>query len=111
MPQGDFHAGYAQRVITPPLDPPVYLAGFGQNRVAKTIHDDLYARALALQMGETTIALVALDLLGLARNHCLEIEARVKQSQPNIQLIIAARTSITGRIRLVYGGRTCRLRV
>ena len=34
--------GYAQTIITPSLDKPVFLAGFGHNRRAKTIHDDLY---------------------------------------------------------------------
>ena len=41
--------GYAQNTITPSLDKPVYLAGFGNDRRAQTIHDDLYARALAIQ--------------------------------------------------------------
>jgi len=40
--------GYAQQTITPSLEKKVYLAGFGNNRLAQTIHDDLYARALAL---------------------------------------------------------------
>lgn len=63
--------GYAQQTITPALEPPVYLAGFGRNRVAQTIHDDLYVRALALQhgdtRGDTRLILAALDLIGLCR--------------------------------------------
>ena len=54
--------GYAQTVITPALTKPVYLAGFGNNRRAESIHDDLYARALVIQTEEATLALVALDL-------------------------------------------------
>ncbi|MCJ7706507.1 MAG: hypothetical protein MUO38_02700, partial [Anaerolineales bacterium] len=56
--------GYAQTVITPSLDRPVYLAGFGQDRRAETIHDDLTARALALKDEQTTLVLAALDLIG-----------------------------------------------
>lgn len=42
-------AGTAQSVITPELNGhAVYLAGFGHNRVATGVHDDLYARCLAL---------------------------------------------------------------
>ena len=37
--------GYAQNPITPALARPVYLAGFGHDRRATAIHDDLYARA------------------------------------------------------------------
>ena len=59
--------GYAQNIITPALDRPVYLAGFGNNRRAKTIHDDLYVRAFAIQTAKTTLVLVALDLIGLFR--------------------------------------------
>ncbi|HLE27628.1 MAG TPA: neutral/alkaline non-lysosomal ceramidase N-terminal domain-containing protein [Anaerolineales bacterium] len=82
--------GYVHRVITPALDRPVYLAGFGQNRVAQSVHDDLYVRALALTLGETRLVLTALDLLGLARAHCLEIEQRVNQTWPRTRVILAS---------------------
>lgn len=45
--------GTAQTVITPALDRPIYLAGFGQNRRAQTVHNDLYVRALALERDNT----------------------------------------------------------
>ena len=41
--------GYAQQIITLPVDKPLFLAGFGRSRRAETIHDDLYERALAMQ--------------------------------------------------------------
>ena len=50
-----FMAGYAQAIITPTLDRPVYLAGFGRGRFAETIHDDLTVRALALSDGNTQV--------------------------------------------------------
>lgn len=81
--------GYAQQIITPALIPPVYLAGFGQNRVAQSVHDDLYVRVLAFQYAGERIALVALDLLGLARQHCQDIESAVNLAQPQTQVIIA----------------------
>lgn len=83
------HFGYAQKSITPSLTRPVYLAGFGQNRVAQSVHDDLYVRALALQQGETRLVLAALDLIGLGRPHCLEIERRVNEHAPNTRTLIA----------------------
>ncbi len=58
-------AGHAQAVITPNLERSVFLAGFGQNRRAESVHDDLYAHALATQFGTTTVLMIALDLLGL----------------------------------------------
>ena len=81
--------GYAQSVITPGLDRPVYLAGFGRDRRAQTVHDDLYARALALQAGERRLVVTALDLIGLARPHCQEIERRVGEQAPGTRLWVA----------------------
>jgi hypothetical protein len=72
-----FNTGYAQRTITPSLERPVYLAGFGRNRTAVDVHDDLYARALAMESETTRLVLVALDLIGLPRRMCREVENRV----------------------------------
>ncbi len=80
--------GYAQNVITPALDKPVYLAGFGNNRRAETIHDDLYVRALAIQTEQTTLVLVALDLIGFFRPDVQDVIASVKR--PDVQIIIAS---------------------
>jgi hypothetical protein len=82
--------GYAQQSITPALDRPVFLAGFGQNRRAQSVHDDLYARALALRDGPHTLALCALDLLGLVRADVLEIARQVNAEAPGTQVLIAS---------------------
>lgn len=60
-------AGAARRTITPDLDKhgPVYLAGFGLNRRATGIHDDLWARCLALEAGGRRLALCGVDSIGL----------------------------------------------
>ena len=80
--------GYAQNVITPSLDKPVYLAGFGNNRRATTIHDDLYVRALAIQDDETTLVLVALDLIGFFRPDVYEVIKHFKTSE--VSIVIAS---------------------
>ncbi|HRJ58394.1 MAG TPA: neutral/alkaline non-lysosomal ceramidase N-terminal domain-containing protein, partial [Anaerolineales bacterium] len=80
--------GYAQTVITPSLEKPVYLAGFGNDRRAKTIHDDLYARALAIQTEQTTLVLVALDLIGFFRPDAYEVIEKV--NRPDVQIVIAS---------------------
>lgn len=85
----DFQIGYAQTVITPPLERPVYLAGFGQNRRAQSVHDELYVRGLALVAGETRLVLLALDLLGYGRERCQAVEARLQQTHPGVKLLIA----------------------
>jgi hypothetical protein len=42
----------------------VWLAGYGNARPANNVHDDLWARAVVMRWKSTTIALVALDLVG-----------------------------------------------
>ena len=73
--------GYSQQAITPSLDKPVYLAGFGNDRRATTVHDDLYVRSLAIQAGDTTLVLAALDLIGFFRPDVLEVLQTLKVSE------------------------------
>ena len=82
--------GYAQDVITPGLERPVFLAGFGQDRRAETVHDDLHVRALALEGGDVRLVVAALDLIGLGRPDCREIEARVAEQAPGTRLWVAS---------------------
>jgi hypothetical protein len=77
--------GYAQKVITPTLEHPVYLAGFDQNRRAVSVHDDLYVRAMALKVDDgEPVVLAAVDLIGLPRYYCLEIARRVFDVVPHL---------------------------
>lgn len=84
--------GYAQNVITPSLDKPVYLAGFGNNRRATTVHDDLYVRSLAIQDGKKTIVLVALDLIGFFHPDVYEVIAKTSELLKNsgVSVVIAS---------------------
>lgn len=54
-------AGAAQVCITPPLS--VSLAGYFHDRIADSVRDDLFARALVLRVGDASIALVSCDLV------------------------------------------------
>lgn len=68
LPAGaQFRAGAAARIITPELGKgPVYLAGFGQNRVATGVHDDLHARCLAMAAGAgAPVVVCGVDSIGL----------------------------------------------
>jgi hypothetical protein len=89
LPAQQLYAGYAQQVITPPLDPPVFLAGFEANRRAESVHDDLWVRALALALGETRLVLVCIDVIGLGRYHCLEIQERLRKQWAETPIIVA----------------------
>jgi hypothetical protein len=83
-------AGFAWCSITPSLESPVYLAGFGQNRRAQSIHDDLSVRAVSLSDGATTLVLCALDLIGYFRSHVQQVIQRVHSRYPDVQVLIAS---------------------
>ncbi len=46
----------------------IYLAGFGNDRPATGMHDDLWARTLVLEYGDKRIAIVSLDLIGYSQD-------------------------------------------
>lgn len=58
-----FQAGRAQERITPPLG--VQLAGYFHEREAKSVLDDLYARAVVIESDGMRLALVSCDLISM----------------------------------------------
>jgi len=46
----------------------IFLAGFGNDRLATGKHDDLWARALVLESGAMRIAIVSVDFIGYYQN-------------------------------------------
>lgn len=82
--------GYAEQKITPNHDRPIFLAGFSQNRRATGVHDDLFAKAIAISDGRKTIVLCALDLIGFFHNHIVEINNRIQGIKPGTEVIIAS---------------------
>jgi hypothetical protein len=82
----ELEAGAAARKITPKLDRPVYLAGFGNNRLATGVHDDLWARCIALRTGHEPVVLCAVDLIGLFHDDV----KMVRDAVPGARVIVAA---------------------
>jgi hypothetical protein len=91
-------AGAAQSKITPELrnDHPVYLAGFGHNRVASGVHDDLYARCLALEVSAKRLVVCSADLIGLFYDDVLAIRRELQRSVPPATSLIVASTHTHG---------------
>ena len=89
----ELRAGAARRIITPDLDKygPVYMAGFGQNRRATAIHDDLFARCLALQPGKTPLVICGVDSIGLFWEDVERIREALDAKLPtHADLVVAA---------------------
>jgi len=86
-------AGVAQSVITPDVNGhTVYLAGFGHNRVATGVHDDLYARCLALGIAKQVLVVCSIDLIGLFYDDVLTIRRAFQQMTPPGSVLIVAST-------------------
>src|ERR1041384_5791695 len=77
----DLRAGAAKRTITPDLEKhaPVFMAGFGHNRRATSIHDDLWARCLAIGAERMPIVMCGVDSIGLFREDVAKIRDLVKK--------------------------------
>ncbi len=82
------------RAITPAIDPakPVYMAGFGNNRVATGVRDELYSRCLAMQSGGDPVVVCAVDSIGLFFDDVEKIRARVRGQwkRGRVAVIVAA---------------------
>jgi hypothetical protein len=86
---GELTVGFAETDITPELGKkPVYLAGFGQNRTAKSVHDSLFARAVVLGDDEQRIALVSVDVVGLF----IGTAERVRKELPGVKYVLVSAT-------------------
>lgn len=87
----DFRAGAARRIITPELGRgPVWLAGFGMNRAATGVHDDLWARCAALGDGAGTVILCGVDSIGLFLEDVERARTLVRARFPRFHLVVAA---------------------
>jgi neutral ceramidase len=75
MPEKQLLAGAATAVITPTLG--VSLCGSMLDRSAANIHDDLHARSLVLDNGDTKVALVVLDLIAARKEWLSEIKHQI----------------------------------
>jgi predicted MPP superfamily phosphohydrolase len=58
----------------------VWIAGFQNRRAASTIHDDLWARAMVLDDGQTRIAIVAVDLIGFTHKNALNVRKKLSKN-------------------------------
>ena len=77
-------AAACRRAITPVAGvnhtDPVYMAGFGNDRRATGVHDDLWARGFVLENAERRIALVTLDVVGYFHNEVETIRTLAAQA-------------------------------
>ncbi|MEE8409356.1 MAG: neutral/alkaline non-lysosomal ceramidase N-terminal domain-containing protein, partial [Myxococcota bacterium] len=69
----------------------VWIAGYGNGRPAHGVHDPIWARALVLRKGETTFALVVVDLVGYFYDEVVRIREMLDPAL-GIDLVLVAAT-------------------
>ncbi len=84
-------AGYARCDITPALNTPLAGRPTLRPRLAKTVHDPLFARALSIRCGGRQLAILATDLL-LVTKRMHEAVARAAGIAPRSLLVFATHT-------------------
>jgi hypothetical protein len=90
-------AGAVKRPITPTIQGRrVFIAGDPRMRQATDIHDELWARAVAVRCGENTLVLLALDLLGLSPEHISYIREHTQEILPSKNLIVTCTRTHAG---------------
>lgn len=67
-----------------------WLAGFDQARPAQKVHDDLFALASVLDDGDSRIAFVAVDAIGIFRDQVQGIRARIPAEWRIDHLVVTA---------------------
>ena len=90
----ELRAGAAQSVITPDLagGRTVYLAGFGHDRAATAVHDDLYARCLARGIAKEMVVICSADLIGLFYDDVVTVRREFQHVAQSASLLIVAST-------------------
>ena len=68
---------------------PVWMAGFGNDRPAKGVHDPLWARAIAFRNNGVTVAMVTLDAIGLFHEKTIDIRQRINPALKVDHVIVA----------------------
>ena len=90
--------GAAQRNISPPLG--THMAGYYHVRPASAVHDDLFARAMVIDDGETAIALVTCDLVSIREESVVSAREQVAEATaiPAGNVLICCTHTHTGPI-------------
>ncbi len=88
----EFRAGASKEVITPDLQTmgPAYLAGFGNNRAATGVHDDLYARCVAMSASKKPLVICEVDLIGLFLDDTDRVRSAVRARHPDADVVVAS---------------------
>lgn len=71
----NWRVGVASADITP--DYPVWLAGYDRPTKSEGVHDSVWAKAIVLDNGSTSVLIISTDLIGLFKNDVDDIQGQI----------------------------------
>jgi len=94
----ELRVGAAAVVISPPEGTP--LAGYYSERGSKKILDDIYAKAIVVEVGDAKAALVVCDLISLPRHVVTEARRQIEAATriPGAHVMLSATHTHTGPV-------------
>jgi hypothetical protein len=109
----ELRVGAAAVPITPPVGTP--MAGYYSARGAEGVHDDLHAKAIVLEAGGRSAALVVLDLISTPRDLVEEARREIERTtrMHGSDVMISATHTHTGPIldrKSAFGGQSERVK-
>lgn len=72
----------------------VWMAGFQTGRPASGVHDELWARTIALRQGDATLAIVSVDLVGYFNDEVLRVREEVAAAGLDVDHVIVSATHV-----------------
>ncbi len=103
MKTDSLHAGAAKVDTTPPLG--TVINGDFVTHYANLIHDPLFAKALVLRYGETTVAFVVVDICVMPKDFVDEVKALIREQTglpPAAVLLSSTHTHAAGSVADVH---------
>ncbi|MGH0034801.1 MAG: hypothetical protein ACQGVK_07205 [Myxococcota bacterium] len=92
--ESPMRAAACSEVITPVVgenhSDPIYMAGFGNDRQATGVHDELSARGIVIESEGTKVALVTLDLVGYFNNEVQTIRSLVDPARGFDAIVVSS---------------------
>ena len=106
---GELRVGAAAVPITPPAGIP--MAGYYSERGAQGVHDDLHARAIVIEAGGHSAALVVLDLITTPRELVEQAHREIERTTHlrGVNVMISATHTHTGPVvdrNSAFGGKS-----
>lgn len=99
--KGELYAGFSKANITPKIIGgsadaskgefnTIKMAGFGDGQIAKGVHDSIFAKAVALQVGDKEVVLISADMVLIPESVVLKVAENVKDRISRKQLFFGA---------------------